>query len=163
MSDAELDEAFPPLSDAEMAELEQRYEDEFTPSGRRRSPEQVARRRAQRVEAANSSSSRATKVRAGRSGGRGRPVTGRGRRRPTRRSGVVGRSYRRAARQLEAPIERQLVSGMRVIGLTVGLTALYLVLTNAGPFSGVLNGVNRAMLWLADPDRSIPYAPGSAG
>jgi hypothetical protein len=147
----------------------------YTPSGRLRSPETVMRNRDRRQsaaaraahEASLSSSGRRTSTRNPSRSGSARRTTrhpsprGPARRVARRRSSTFGRSYGRAARQLQAPAEQQLASGMRVIGMTLAVTALYLVLTNAAPFAGVLGGFGRGLAWLSDPTRSIPYAPGT--
>jgi sRNA-binding protein len=65
----------------------------------------------------------------------------------------------RAARQLRAPLDRQMTSGLKVLGLTLGVTALYLVLENAGAAAGALTGLSRGLEWLRAPDRPIPYGP----
>lgn len=76
-----------------------------------------------------------------------------GRKRSTRRP-----STRRAARQMARPLQRQVSSGMQVLGLTFAVLALYLVLENAGHVEGALGGLARGLEWLRRPDRSIPYA-----
>lgn len=76
-----------------------------------------------------------------------------GRKRSTRRPAT-----RRAARQIARPLQRQLTSGMQLLGLTFAVVALYLVLENAGAVEGALGGVARGLEWLRRPDRSIPYA-----
>lgn len=91
----------------------------------------------------------------------GRGVTARRRagsrspRRPARPR--APKAARTAARQLAAPVQTQLASGMRTLGLMVLLIGLYLVLTNAGKFSTAIDGVNGALRWLVDPTASIPY------
>lgn len=85
-----------------------------------------------------------------------RPAARRDRSR-TRRSS----SGRRMVRQVTAPARQQVASGMRVIGLTLAVVALYLVLTTEEQrpvLSPALNGLAGALRWLAAPDRSIPYA-----
>ncbi|MGH9042672.1 MAG: hypothetical protein ACRDZ3_20850 [Acidimicrobiia bacterium] len=62
---------------------------------------------------------------------------------------------RRAARQLQAPIQAQVTSGLRILGLTLAVVALYSVLNNAGAVSGVLGGFARAVDWLGSA-RAIP-------
>jgi anti-sigma factor RsiW len=78
-------------------------------------------------------------------------------RRPAgRRSGT-----RRMVRQVTQPARAQVFSGMRVVGMTLAVSALYLVLTTEEQrptISPALNGFAGALRWLAAPDRSIPYA-----
>jgi hypothetical protein len=69
------------------------------------------------------------------------------------------RPVRNASRQIARPLERQFTSGLKVLGLTLGLVALYLVLENASAASGALNGITRGIEWFRAPDRSIPYGP----
>jgi biopolymer transport protein ExbB/TolQ len=78
-----------------------------------------------------------------------------------RPAGHARRVARRSVRQVTAPARAQVTSGMRVIGLTLAVTALYLVLTTEEQrpvLSPALNGLGNAFAWLAAPDRSIPYA-----
>lgn len=77
-----------------------------------------------------------------------------GSKKSTARRPVPGaRSARTAARQLQAPVRAQLVSGMRIFGLTLAVVALYDVLTGPGPdaFSGVVGGVAKGLHWLGSP------------
>lgn len=70
-------------------------------------------------------------------------------------------STRRMVRQVAAPARAQVTSGMRVVGMTLAVSALYLVLTTEEQrptISPALNGLSGALRWLAAPDRSIPYA-----
>jgi hypothetical protein len=76
------------------------------------------------------------------------------RRAPARRRAAPGaRSARTAVRQLQAPVRAQVTSGLRIFGLTLAVVALYNILTGPGPdaFSGVLNGVSKALDWLGKP------------
>lgn len=78
-----------------------------------------------------------------------RKKSGSGRRRP-----VPGaRSARTAARQLQAPVRAQVTSGLRIVGMTLALVALYNILVGPGPdaFSGVMGGLQRALHWLSAP------------
>ena len=87
----------------------------------------------------------------------------RGRRAPARRRRARRRSptsLRAAGRQLRAPLGRQIRSGVQLLGLTLGVIALYLFLANVDAVTGFFGGIGGAVRWLQDPDRSIPYAPG---
>lgn len=79
--------------------------------------------------------------------------------RPAPKKRRASRPMKRATRQIVAPLEKQYTSGLKVLGLTLGVVALYLVLENAGAASGALNGFARGLEWLRAPDRSIPYGP----
>ena len=60
---------------------------------------------------------------------------------------------RTAARQLQAPVRAQVTSGLRIVGMTLALVALYNILVGPGPdaFSGVMGGLQRALHWLSAP------------
>lgn len=75
-----------------------------------------------------------------RAGGRRRPVPG-------------ARSTRSAVRQLQAPVREQVTSGIRIVGVSLALVALYNILVPPGPeaFTGVLRGASRALTWLSAP------------
>lgn len=151
---------FPPLTDAEADELERRWDENrrTVRRGGRPSARSATNTGPRQPSPRTSRSTRPTRPKPkGSRTSSGRRVGS------AKRSTVPRRSYRRAARQLQAPIEQSFASGMRVIGLTLSVVALYLVLTNAGPFAGVLGGLNRGLSWLSDPTRSIPYAPGTTG
>lgn len=75
----------------------------------------------------------------------------------TRRARSTRRQLTRDARKLAPAAAAQIGSGMALAGMTLGLVALYLVLTNVPTFSGALGGVAKALRWLADPTTSIPY------
>jgi len=71
-----------------------------------------------------------------------------------RRKATPGaRSARTAVRQLQAPVRAQVTSGLRILGITLAIVALYNVLTAPGPqaISGVLGGFTRALHWLSSP------------
>lgn len=61
------------------------------------------------------------------------------------------RSAHTAARQLAAPVRTQLTSGLKTIGLTLAIVALYNVLTAPGPqaLSGVFGGISKGLGWLS--------------
>lgn len=87
-----------------------------------------------------------------------------GRRRPPARRRRAPRSVRAAARRLEAPVRAQVTSGLYVTGLALAVVAIYLLLTTAEALPeavrGAANGPAKALRWLADPGKSIRYAPG---
>jgi hypothetical protein len=152
---------FPPLSDADADELEQRWEENRKTARRGGRPSARSSTNAGPRNPSRTSSERQTRpTRPKPKAKPSRSTSGR-RVAPGRRSTVGARSYRRAAQQLRTPVERELASGMRTIGLTLVVVALYLVLQNVGPFAGALGGFSRALEWLADPTRSVPYAPGT--
>jgi len=65
-------------------------------------------------------------------------------------------SLRTARRQLASPVRAQLTGGFQLLGMALGLVALYDILTNAPAVSGVLGGFSRGLSWLAAPDRTVP-------
>lgn len=69
----------------------------------------------------------------------------------SRRRPPGARSARAAARQLEAPVRAQVTSGLKSLGLMLGIVALYNVLTPPGPqgLSGVLGGISKGLGWLS--------------
>lgn len=77
-----------------------------------------------------------------------------------RRKGAP-RPVRKAVQQLERPVEAQIVSGLKVIGLALGVVALYHALQVAeeapDAVAGALQAPARALAWLSSPERSIPY------
>lgn len=85
---------------------------------------------------------------------------GSGSKKPTRKRPAPGaRSARAASRQLQAPVRAQLTSGMALLGMSLGLVALYDVLTSVEAFTGALGGLKKGLEWLAAPDRTIPKRP----
>jgi hypothetical protein len=70
------------------------------------------------------------------------------------------RELKKGARQLASPMRAQIGSGMQFIGLSLAVTALYLVLTaeeQTGTFSKALGGLQRGLHWLSDPTAPIPF------
>jgi hypothetical protein len=95
------------------------------------------------------------------SGGRKRsPARGHASRR-TR--GPVRKGTSKAVRQLQAPVANTVASGMRTLGLTLMVIALYQVLQNAGTFAGALGGLGRGLEWLSHPNASIPFKSDTTG
>ena len=82
----------------------------------------------------------------------------------TKRKKRAPRTVREAGRRLQAPVRDQAVSGLYVAGLSLGVVALYLLLTTAEQLpdavKGAANGPAKALRWLSDPSTSIRYAPG---
>jgi hypothetical protein len=82
--------------------------------------------------------------------GKGKPSSSK---RPSSSRRRAPRSVRTAARQLQAPVRVQVTSGLRIMGVTLALVALYNILTTPGPeaFSGVLGGLSKALQWISAP------------
>jgi hypothetical protein len=125
------------------------FDDPFdapTPAERRRIDEEQSRPYRESYEEGRKQGRQESKSKSGKSGHR--PSSSRRKRRVP---GAV--SARTAARQLQAPVRAQVTSGLRIAGVTLALVALYNVLTTPGPeaFSGVLNGLSRALTWLSMP------------
>lgn len=72
-----------------------------------------------------------------------------------RRAAPGSRSLHQAARSLQAPVRQQFTSGLRLLGMALGLAALYAVLNAAPAVSGVLGGLSKALDWLGAP-RGVP-------
>ena len=69
----------------------------------------------------------------------------------SRRRSAGGRAYR-AARGVVAPVSTQVG---HLLLLSLGLVALYLVLTSAGAVSGVVGGLQRLVNWVVSPAAAI--------
>ena len=75
----------------------------------------------------------------------------------SRRARTAGR---RTARQASAPIRATGRRAIGVVGLMVGLAFLYNALQHPQQFGGFLGGAAKALAWLDDPTKSIPYKKG---
>jgi hypothetical protein len=76
------------------------------------------------------------------------------RRKPARRR--PARLVDKAARQVAAPIESNVVSGLAVLGTAVAIAFLFNLLRNAGTTATVLDRLVDAVKWLDSPT-PIPY------
>lgn len=81
--------------------------------------------------------------------------------RPAARRSSVPAVASRVADQVAVPTASAAgaSSGIQVLGLTLGVVALYLFLSNAGYVTGFLGGISKALNWLASPTATIPYGP----
>lgn len=82
------------------------------------------------------------------------------RRRARRRVHVpFRREVHQGARQALAPVRGAVVDATRLTVAALLLVALYQALSNAEPFARAVELPAKGIRWLADPTRSIAYAP----
>lgn len=60
-------------------------------------------------------------------------------------------------RQVQAPVQEQVSSGIRTLTLVAGVVALYVFLESVPTVTGVLGGINSGLAWLKNPATSIKY------
>lgn len=86
-------------------------------------------------------------------------------RRRRRRRALVGASGAAAAgaRRAAAPVRGVILTGTSLLVGVLALVALYQLLTAGDVAAAVLDLPRRALQWLSDPTRSIPFAPGFPG
>lgn len=79
--------------------------------------------------------------------------------RSARRSRVPRRARSLGTRAVVSPLRRPAREGLRLLGITLGLVALYLVTDERSTraVTGVVDGARRALDWLFSPERGVPY------
>ena len=81
----------------------------------------------------------------------------------SRRSSTGSRAATRARKATIAPtariVGRQTTNALGVLGLAMAIALLYNFLSNADKVEGFLGGIARAVQWIDDPTKSIPYGP----
>lgn len=69
----------------------------------------------------------------------------------------VTKGARQAVREVQAPVQASVYSGMRILILTLAVVSLYVFLTSVETVSKGITSLQGGLAWLMNPDSSIPY------